>query len=236
MRLACHLGWGGGVTLFSDNAGAIYQGVRGSASVGWWVQQWILRKVNLLLFRHPLVVHFVFVPTFLQPADPISRLEASCGGSRARAFEAARGIWQQLGDNLSYALYIGSVARYVGDALGPIVSLPGELDGGGRGVMGMGDSLAPRGYRDGWSGRVGLFVSWGLREFGFGCRSDPKNLVADAWRQRLTSVLAGFGGLIACGVGWGHHSEAVGGICFCVTPLPFVVSSSTSTVGLALVQ
>ena len=85
LRLACHLGWGG-VILFLDNAGAIYQGVRGRASVGLWLQLWILRKVNLLLFRHPLVVHFVFVPTFLQPADPISRLEASCGGSRARAF------------------------------------------------------------------------------------------------------------------------------------------------------
>ena len=67
---------GGGVTLFLDNAGAIYQGVRGRASIGLWVQQWILRKVNLLLFRCPVVVHFVFVPTSLQPADPVSRLEA----------------------------------------------------------------------------------------------------------------------------------------------------------------
>ena len=96
-----------------------------------WVQQWILRKVNLLLFRHPLVVHFVFVPTFLQPADLVSRLEASCGGCRTRAFEIARGIWRQLGDNVSYALYIGSVARYVGDALGPVVPLPGEFEGRG---------------------------------------------------------------------------------------------------------
>ena len=30
-------GGGGGVTLFLDNAGAIYQGVRGRASVGLWV-------------------------------------------------------------------------------------------------------------------------------------------------------------------------------------------------------
>ena len=156
--------------------------------MGLWVRQWILRTVNLLLFWHGLVVHFVFVPTFLQPADPISRLEASCGGCRARAFEAARGIWLQLGDNLSYALYIGSVAWYVGHALGPIVPLPDELEG--EGVMGTWGSLAPRGYRDGWSGRVGLFVSWGLREFEFGCRSDPKNLVAGAWRRRLTSVHA----------------------------------------------
>ena len=94
-------------------------------------------NVNLLLFRHPLVVHFVFVATFLQPADPVSRLEALCGGCRARALEAARGIWQRLGDNLSYALCIGSVARYVGDALGPLVALPGELEGGAEEDVGL---------------------------------------------------------------------------------------------------
>ena len=36
VRWACHMGLGG-VTLFLDNAGAIYQGVRGKASVGLWV-------------------------------------------------------------------------------------------------------------------------------------------------------------------------------------------------------
>ena len=105
--------------------------MRGRASVGLWVQQWILRKVNLLLFRCPVVVHFVFVPTFLQPADPVSRLEASCGGCRAKALGVARDIWRKLGDNLSYALYIGFVARYVGSALGKVMALPRELAGGG---------------------------------------------------------------------------------------------------------
>ena len=61
-------------------------------SVGLWTHEWVLAKVNLLFFRHPLVVQFVFVATFLQPADPVSRLEASCGGCRAHAFETARGI------------------------------------------------------------------------------------------------------------------------------------------------
>ena len=82
--------------------------------MGLWVQQWILRKVNLLLFRHPLVVQFVFVPTFLQPADPISRLEASCGGCRARAREAARGMWRRLGPQ--FVLYL--VHRVSGSVCG----------------------------------------------------------------------------------------------------------------------
>ena len=36
VRLACDLGWGG-VALFLDNTGAIYQGVRGGALVGLWI-------------------------------------------------------------------------------------------------------------------------------------------------------------------------------------------------------
>ena len=101
---------GGGVTLFLDNAVAINQGVRGRASVGLWVQQWV---------------------------HPISRLEAFCGGCKARAFEATRGIQRQLGDNMCHALYIGSMAQYVGEALGPVVPLPGELEGGGDGDVGL---------------------------------------------------------------------------------------------------
>ena len=74
-----------------------------------------------MLFRQPLVVHFVFVPSLLQPADPVSRLEAMCGGSRSFAIEAAQGIWERLGDDLSYARYIGCVVRYVGGGLGPVI-------------------------------------------------------------------------------------------------------------------
>ena len=114
----------GGVTLFLGNAGAIYQGVRGRALVGLWVQQWLLRRVNLLLFRNPLVVHFNLVPNFWQPTDPISRLEVLCGGSRSMELEAAREIWRRFGSSVSYALYIGSAARFVGEGLGPVIPLP----------------------------------------------------------------------------------------------------------------
>ena len=134
VRLACHMGWGG-VALFLDNAGAIYQGVRGRASVGLWIQQWLLRRINLLLFGHPLVVHFVFVPSPLQPADPVSRLEGVCGGSRAAALERARDIWGRLGGDLSYALYIGSVARYIRRDWVPVTPLL-LPEGGGQGLMG----------------------------------------------------------------------------------------------------
>ena len=113
-----------------------------------------MRKVTLLLFKCPVVVHFVFVPTFLQPADPVSRLEASCRGCRARALGAARDIWRRLGDNLSYALYIGSVARYVGGALGQVMALPRELEGGGYEDSGLFGSA----WVSGRVGRVGGFI------------------------------------------------------------------------------
>ena len=51
--------------------------------------------------------------------------------------ESASHIVVELGDNLSYALYIGSVARYVGDALGPVVALPDEFEGGAEGDVGL---------------------------------------------------------------------------------------------------
>ena len=101
-----------------------------------------------------MVVHFVFVPTFLQPADPVSRLEASCGGCRGRALGAARDIWRRLADNLSYALYIGSVARYVRSALGRVMGLPRELEGGGDGDSGLFGSAWVSGRVE----RVGGFI------------------------------------------------------------------------------
>ena len=87
VKLACHLGWQG-VALFLDSAGVIYHGVQGRALVGLWVQQWLLRRINVWLFRRPLVVHFVFVQSFLQPAGPLLQFEAG-GGSRAVAADTA---------------------------------------------------------------------------------------------------------------------------------------------------
>ena len=75
--------------------------------MGLWVHQRLLRHINSLLFQQPLVVHFIFAPSFLEPMDPMSRLEALCGGSKFTALEAARVIWWRLGDILSYAVYIG---------------------------------------------------------------------------------------------------------------------------------
>ena len=76
--------------------------------MGLWVQQWLLRRVNVHVFRDSLVVHFVSVPSFLKPAHPVSRLEALCGGSRSTALRAAQVIWRWLGDSVSNALYIRS--------------------------------------------------------------------------------------------------------------------------------
>ena len=164
VELACHVG-GRGVTLFVDtNAGAIYQGVRGRASVGLWIQQWLLRRINLLLFRNALVVRFVFLPSFLHPADRVSRLEALCEGSRSMALEAAREIWRRLANNILYALYIGLVARYVGEGLGAVIPVPHEVDGATGGPLGlMGRSWISGQVEGGFMRFVGA-VSLGTRE------------------------------------------------------------------------
>ena len=101
-----------------------------------WVEQWLLRRIKVPLFGNPLVVHFIFVPNFLQPADCVSRLEALCEGSRSTALEAARDPWRRLGSNVSCALYIGSVVELPAFShrerfIGPLIT-GADLRGHGR--------------------------------------------------------------------------------------------------------
>ena len=88
VRVTCNFGW--------RMPGQIYKGVRGKALVGFWGQQWLLKRSILLLFRHPLLVHFVFVPSlslcrvFVTRLMPCLEQEAMCGGLSAMAVEVAR--------------------------------------------------------------------------------------------------------------------------------------------------
>ena len=44
--------------------------------------------------------------------------------------EAAREIWRGFGDNIPYALGIGSVTGYVEEGLGTVILVPREADRG----------------------------------------------------------------------------------------------------------
>ena len=87
----------------------------GRASVGRWLQQWLLRHIKVLLFRHT-----VFEPTFLQPA-----WDCAYGGSFLSSVQQAKVVWVRLEEEPSLTLYIGSVTRYVGldDDMGPVIPL-----------------------------------------------------------------------------------------------------------------
>ena len=236
VRLAYHMGWGG-VTLFLDNAGGIYQGVRGRASVGLWVQQWILRKVNLQLFRCPLVVHFVFVPTSLQPADPVSR------SVRRRVGGAGHGHWRPPAVFGGGSETTFSMPYVLGLWPGMWVTRWGlwwrcreNLKEGVRRTWGF---LGRCWCRDAWRGLVVLFDLWGPRESGCGCRSGPKTRAADVRQRGSIPVIVGIGGLIARGAEWEHHrvSARVERLCFflCRPTAVSLAPSSPSTVGVALV-
>ena len=106
----------------------------------------------------------------------------------------------ETGDNVFCALYIGSVARYVGGNLGPAVPLPRELEGVGDGAVG------PFG-RSWVSGQV-------EREGGFmrfvGAKGVwvwvPERSPEPCGRCVLAGPIwmpVGIGSLIAGGVGWG---------------------------------
>ena len=155
--------------------------------MGLWVQQWVLRQVNLLLLRHHLAVHFVFVPSFLQPADRVSRLEELCGGSRSQAHEAAGAIWRRLGDNVSGTG--GSMAEGVG---------------GGRG-WGCGAVWSFVGF--GASGEGGVYVlRRGQGGLGLGT-GEASRALWKVWWRGPTRMTVGIGSLIARGVGWGSDGE-----------------------------
>ena len=71
IRLACRFGWRA-VTIFTDSTAAGYQAV-GLRAKTWLKRQ--MRVLRLLVWRlavSGMVVRFVWVPSALQPADPLS--------------------------------------------------------------------------------------------------------------------------------------------------------------------
>ena len=181
--------------------------MRGRALVGRWVQQWLLWHINLLLFRHPLVVHFVFMPSFFFCSHwalflgwretvvgrvlwPLRRL-GWCGCSWVRAphllyiCSVARSVGSDMGfvvplQRAPHLLYICSVARSVGSDMGFVVPLQRDQCSG----------KAPRescwGFHGFWVTCQGLGVScdlWELKGCGFGFRRSPLSLVQGAQRR-----------------------------------------------------
>ena len=84
VRLACRFGWHA-VTIFTDSMSADYQ------AVGLRAKKWLKRQMRVLralvwrLAVSGMVVRFVWVPSALQPADPLSRLFSNHNGSSGAA-------------------------------------------------------------------------------------------------------------------------------------------------------
>ena len=84
IRLACRFGWRA-VTIFTDSTAAGYQ------AVGLRAKTWLKRHMRVLrllvwqLAVSGMVVRFLWVPSALQPADPVSRLFSDHNGNKGAA-------------------------------------------------------------------------------------------------------------------------------------------------------
>ena len=95
VRLACRFGWRT-VTVVTDSTAA------GCQAVGLRAKTWLRRQMRVLravvwrMAVSGMIVRFVWVPSALQPADPLSRLYSEHNGSKCEAECAAWGVYERL--------------------------------------------------------------------------------------------------------------------------------------------
>ena len=97
------------VKVFSDSEAAIAQVLRMRATSHLTHHQAVLRSLARVLWVSGILVRLVWVPSALQPGDPMSRLASVFGGSQARAEVEAWRTWDTLLDNLGEARVRGVV-------------------------------------------------------------------------------------------------------------------------------
>ena len=97
------------VTLLEDNVAVIWQVLKLSVRAACTAQARILRALVHWIRSTDLVVHVVYVPTDIQPADPISRMHRDWGGSLALAEQQANLIYTQMLKSKGRTKYKGCI-------------------------------------------------------------------------------------------------------------------------------
>ena len=97
------------VTVCSDSEAAIAQVLRLRATSHLTHHQTVLRSLARVLWVSGIVLRLVWVPSALQPGDPMSRVTSVFGGSQARAEVEAWCTWDALLENLGEARVRGVV-------------------------------------------------------------------------------------------------------------------------------
>ena len=96
------------VTMLQDNMQAIWGTVNLRARTRHWKQQRILRAVVHWLRTSQMVLHVLWVPTHLQPADPLSRVHDTKRGHVQSATDQANRIWTKLIHSLDQLKLFGT--------------------------------------------------------------------------------------------------------------------------------
>ena len=100
------------VLMGSDSLVAIAQILRLRAGVGLKRQQRVLRSLVRLLTKSRLLIVVIWIPTAFQPGDPLSRVNAMCGGDQALARRKALVQWGELQDNWGETRVCGSLSLF----------------------------------------------------------------------------------------------------------------------------
>ena len=106
------------VTMLQDNMQAVWGTVNLRARTRHWKQRRILRAVVHWLRTSQLIVHVVWVPTHLQPADPLSRVSHINVTQVQAAARRASDIWSKLICSLDQVKSFGTVFVLAGTVYG----------------------------------------------------------------------------------------------------------------------
>ena len=72
-----------------------------------WKQNRILRAIVLILRDTQIILHVVYCPTHIQPADPVSRVRSHSRAEVQRAAEVANKRWNSMVSQMHQLQYKG---------------------------------------------------------------------------------------------------------------------------------
>ena len=95
------------LAMMQDNMQAIWGALNLRARSVFWKQNRILRAIVLLLRDTQIILHVVYCPTHIQPADPVSRVRSHSRAEIQRAAEVANKRWSFMISQLHQLQYKG---------------------------------------------------------------------------------------------------------------------------------
>ena len=95
------------LAMMQDNMQAVWGALHLRARSVFWKQNRILRAIVLILRDTQIILHVVYCPTHIQPADPVSPVRSHSGAEVQRAAEVANKRWNFMVSQMHQLQYKG---------------------------------------------------------------------------------------------------------------------------------